>query len=135
MTPHFGQIATKLLDGRPGEENSSKELAGRASDAFEGFAQHLSRLLGRIGVEMLLDRSVALASVEIPWLPKPGSGSRALLREVMERQEPAAITAAFVAILSALVGLLDRLVGAALVERLLHEVWPAVFMPAGKDTP
>ena len=53
----------------------------------------------------------------------------------MEQQDPAASIEAFVAVLSTFVGLLERLVGEGLVERLLGEVWPTVFSYPAKDTP
>ena len=142
MTSELGQAARRLLAGKPGEGSSSKEIAARAAQACERLAQHLSRLLGGTGVQMLLERSIARASVEFAWLAAARSGASSVaddgasaLRAAMERQEPQAISDGFVAILSAFVGLLDRLIGKALVERLLHEVWPTVFVPAVKDTP
>jgi hypothetical protein len=141
VTSELGQAARRLLVGKPGEGSSSKEIAARAAQACERLAQHLSRLLGRAGVQMLLERSIVLASAELAWLGGARSGVRgaedatSALRDAMERQDPQAISDGFVAILSAFVGLLDRLIGKVLVERLLHEVWPTVFVPAVKDTP
>lgn len=71
--------------------------------------------------------------------PPPGgdaSPGRATstLRDAMENQDPESITEAFVAVLLAFVGLLERLIGEGLVARLLDEVWPAVFTHAAKDT-
>ena len=133
MTRELGQAARRILASKPGEGNSSKQVAERASHACEQLTLHLTRLLGKTGVEMVLERSVVLASAALPWLAE--ASTIAALRGVMEHQEPAAITEAFVAILSAQLGLLDRLIGEGLVERLLYEVWPSVFVPEAKDTP
>ena len=134
--------ARRLLAGKPGEGNSSKAIAERAAHACEQLAHHLSRLLGATAVDMVMQRSVVLAGVTRPWLAPPpsrrpvgGVSTTQAVREAMERQEPAAITDAFAAILSEQVALLARLIGDELVERLLHEVWPSVFVPEVKDSP
>ena len=133
--------ARSLLAGQPGDGDSSKQVAERATLATERFTEHLSRLLGEIGARMLLERSIVIASARFSWLrtqpvaadqPTPPSSA---LRHAMEQQEPGAITDAFVELLVTFVGLLERLIGAGLVERLLNEVWPAAFAPAAKDTP
>jgi hypothetical protein len=113
----------------------------RVMRAYGELARHLSRLLGDMGVQMLMDRSVLLASAQIPWLRQMPTGPNrpmrgaAALRVVMEQQESEAIIDAFVAILTTLVGLLNRLIGDELVNRLLHEVWPTIFEHESKDTP
>ena len=88
---------------------------------------------------MLFERSLRLANKRIPWLvvPKQASAARlrAELQTVLERREAEAIVAAFVAILSELVGILERLIGPGLVARLLYEAWPNVFVPEAKDVP
>jgi hypothetical protein len=94
-------------------------------------------LLGASGIQLMLKRSVAKASATFAWLPDGASnaGTTAALREAMESPDPEAGTQAFVAVLSALVGLLERLIGEGLVARLLEEVWPTVFTYVPKDTP
>ena len=136
----FERAARRLLAGRPSDGNSSNHVAERATQGFERIAKHLTRLLGETGVQMLMERSIAIATSRFPWLGAASSAgqqeSRAsLLRHAMEKQEPGAITDAFVDVLSIFVGLLKRLIGDGLVEQLLDEVWPAVFVPAAKDTP
>lgn len=86
---------------------------------------------------MLLKRAIVLATAQLPWLPAGPATESPLtaLRAAMEQQDAASITEAFVAVLSAFVGLLERLIGRGLVERLLDEVWPTVFAHPEKDTP
>jgi hypothetical protein len=137
----IGNAARRLLAGEPGDGNSSKQVAERATQACERLAKHMSRLLGETGVQMLFARSVVIASVQLPWLrtapsttTQPASATSAL-RDAMEQQEPESIADAFVAILSTLVGLLKRLIGDGLVDRLLNEVWPSVFAYEKEDIP
>ena len=142
MNPDFGPAARRLVIGEEGDEQSSKQMAERAANACRKLSHHLARLLGKLGVELLLERSVALASAEVPWLATASRGPVAqedrvvsALQVALEPHEPEAIAEAFVAVLSALVELLERLIGEGLVERLLNEVWPAVFVRGAKDTP
>jgi hypothetical protein len=135
----IGQAARKLLAGRPGDGNSAEQIAQRACEACERLGAHLSRLLGEAGVQMLLQRSVSIASAQFPWLQTASGGQPgppcSALRHAMEQQEPGSSTDAFAEVFSAFVGLLKRLIGDGLVDRLLNEVWPAVFVPAVKDIP
>lgn len=140
-TGAFQRAARMLLASRPGESNGSVHVAERAAQALEQLASHLSRLLGDMGVTMLLERSIAVAARQYPWLRgAPTNADRpesrtSVLRRAMEQQEPGPINDAFIEVMSIFVGLLKRLIGDGLVDRLLSEVWPAVFVPAAKDTP
>ncbi len=131
MTP--ADAARKLLAAESGG-SSSKELAERATRACEQLARHLSRLLGNNGIRTLFDRCLIKASAQYPWLASaksvpggPGEDAWSPLRSAMERQDPDTVREAFVLLLVTFIGLLERLIGEGLVERLLHEVWPAVF--------
>ena len=141
LVTEVGVGARQLLAGKPGEGDSPTQVAERATDACERLARHLSRLLGDLGVQMLFNRSVIIASAQFPWLHATATSAQVpgalapALRPVMEQQDSETIVDAFVAILTTLVGLLKRLIGDALVERVLHEVWPAVFVREVKDTP
>ena len=132
MSPDFGQAARRLLDN-----GTSEELAERASQACQRLAKHLSALLGETGVELLLKRSLVLASAQFPWLVAGTSDGDATsqLHDALARRDAGSLVDAFVAVLSTFVGLLERLIGAGLVDRLLAEVWPAVFVHVAKDAP
>ncbi|HUS31285.1 MAG TPA: hypothetical protein VMZ53_22395 [Kofleriaceae bacterium] len=110
----FERAARRLLAGRPSDSNSAKQVSARAAQSLERLSTHLARILGATGVHMLMERSIA--SSQFP--------------HAMENQNPETITDAFVDVLSSFVGLLKKLIGDGLVERLLHEVWPAIFVPA-----
>jgi hypothetical protein len=136
----IGRAVRQLLAGKPGEGTSRQQVADRALQACERLANHLSRLIGEMGAQMLFERSIAIASAEFPWLrAAPASTTQpatlSALRHALEQQPPETITDAFAAILSTLVDLLKRLIGDGLVERVLSEVWPTVFAYEAKDTP
>ena len=125
----LGDAARRLLAAQPGEGTSAKDVADRAARALERFSRHLGRLVGETGVETLWKRSIALASTRVPWL------SGGTLREVMAQQAVDVATEGFVAAFSTFVGLLNRLIGEGLVDRLLAEVWPTIFSQPVKETP
>jgi hypothetical protein len=133
VSPAFGQHARSLLAG---DGDSPQDIALRAAQSLDRFGRHLSRLLGDAGIQVMQKRSIALVRARFPWLPAgtTPAGAGEALRLAMEEQDPESITEAFVAVLSAFVGLLERLIGEGLVERLLDEVWPAVFTSPTKDS-
>jgi hypothetical protein len=133
VSPEFGQAARSLLAG---EDDSPPQLAARAVEACDRISLHLARLLGDAGIQLLMKRSIGLASARFPWLSTSATADDAVtaMRRAMEQQDSESVTEAFVAVLSAFVGLLERLIGEGLVERLLDEVWPTVFTYPAKDT-
>lgn len=104
--------------------------------AYHTLSKHLARLLGETGIRMLFKRSLVLAAAQFPWLARvPTSENTSELRDTFAQQDPAAIADAFVVILSVFVGLLEKLIGEPLVNRLIDEVWPGIFAQPAKDTP
>lgn len=138
LTRDLARAVPQILEAF-GADESSPDAAARVVLACEQFVRHTARLLGEQAVDMLFERSLQLANKRVPWLrvPKRESAAqgRAELQAALARQDAAAIVTAFVAILSELIGILERLIGPGLVARLLHEVWPTVFAPEVKDAP
>jgi len=140
MKPELADAVGKLLAAEPGE-SSSNELAERATRACEQLARHFSRLVGNNGIRTLFDRCLIKAGAQFPWLAQaksvPGGASDdawSALRTALEHQDPDTAREAFVHLLVTFIGLLERLIGEGLVERLLHEVWPAVFLTQERET-
>jgi hypothetical protein len=121
--------ARQLLSVQPGEDIA--EAAARVCDRL---VAHIARLVGEMGGRTLFKRSLVLASTRSPWLAS-GVGALgatngscgAILRPLLEQQDPESATDGVIGVLSAFVGLLERLIGERLVYRLLHELWPASF--------
>jgi hypothetical protein len=133
LSPEFGSAARTLL----AEGTSSTELAEIAVRVCGRLARHLARLLGDTSIQMLLKRCIVLASAQFPWLAVEPDHDSALsgMRVAMEQQDPDSIIEAFVSVMATFIGMLERLIGEGLVERLLEEVFPAVFTHAPKDPP
>jgi hypothetical protein len=135
VTPDLAAAARELVAG-----DSPTRVAAGAVHACEQLTRHLARIVGEIGIRTLLARSAALASARFPWLVNtisataPADAPWASLRTAMELQDPHTAREAFVDLLSTFGELLGRLIGEALVARLLQEVWPEVFPHAVKET-
>ena len=121
--------------------DSATRVAADAVQACEQLSQHLARIIGEIGVSTLLARSAALTSGGFPWLastiPRTASADSpwAALRVAMESQDPRTASEAFADLLATFIELLGRLIGDALVARLLHELWPELFSSPAKASP
>lgn len=136
MRPAFEQAVRQLLADGSGDVSSAKHVAERSAQACEQFARHLTRLIGDTGAQLLLKRSIVVSSKQFPSLAAVSASDSAssALRSAMEQLDPESIADAFVAVMSTFVGVLERLIGEGLVERLLGEVWPSVFTDEAKDT-
>ena len=121
--------------------DSTTRVAAEAVQACEQVSQHFARIIGETGARALLARSAAVASERFPWLagaiPRAMSADQpwAALRAAMESQDPHTANEAFGDLLATFIELLGRLVGDALVARLLHELWPELSPPPGKGAP
>jgi hypothetical protein len=133
------------MDSAPGKlladamEGTSKDVADRAAQVFEALSQELSRLVGETGSRGLFARSIHLASAQCPWLVDAAANQGpdplyAALRARLEAQPPDSAADGFALVLSTFLGLLERFIGAGLVARVLHQVFPTVFPQAVKET-
>ena len=136
MTPELAAAARKLVAA----ELATSVGAG-AVHACEQLSQHLARIIGEMGVRTLLARSATLTSARFPWLasaiPRTAAAISpwAALGAAMESQDPQTASDAFVDLLATFIELLGRLIGDALVARLLQELWPDLFLPTAKGPP
>ena len=136
MTSELATAARKLVAAE-----LATSVAAGAVQACEQLSQHLARIIGEMGVRTLLARSASLTSSRFPWLasaiPRTAAASSpwATLREAMESQDPQTAGDAFVDLLATFIELLGRMIGDALVARLLHELWPELFPSLAKGSP
>jgi hypothetical protein len=113
---------------------ASRAVAEYATQACEGLSQCLARLVGEHGVNTLFKRSALRAKRHSPWLASsnpwggaPRDAPWRWLHASMEQQDPATATEGFILVLSAVVELLENLLGKGVVKQLLEQAWPAVF--------
>jgi hypothetical protein len=135
VRPDFSDAARALLGEQTSGENAA-QVAERAASAYHTLSRHLARLLGETGIRMLFKRSIVLATAQFPWLAGVSRAEHeSELRDRLAQQDPAVIADAFVVILTIFVGLLEKLIGEPVVNRLIGEVWPGIFAQPAKDTP
>jgi hypothetical protein len=123
-------LARRVVEAEVGDPSSPEQLATAATRICEKLSQYLAGIVGQSGIRTLLERSLTLTRPAFPWLPSVGARSDgslwALLHECLAEQDAATARQAFTAFLSSFIALFGRLIGDALVARLLHEIWPEV---------
>lgn len=127
---------SRLLAHEAGREAASADaLAAAAGRLFARISQHLSVVIGRMGVEALFRRTVKLRQAEFPFLDEQivsgaeGEPTGEALRLRLQEQGPDAIREASLAIFATFAGLLVTIVGERLAWSLLREVWPEALRP------
>ena len=138
MTPALAAQAKRLVEAEAGDASSAAHVAGAAVRACEKLTTHVARLLGHAGIRTLLDRALALTRKSFPWIASigPGTGESrwAPLHASLLGTDPATGLAAFSMFIATFVELFGRLIGEPLVVRLLHEIWPEIFIGASKES-
>jgi len=116
--------------------SSSERIALAIEQVWVQLAHHFGRLIGAGGIQALQDRSVSVAAKRLPWLSVPLHGSEVAawsLVTVFERRPATEAVAELAHVMDSLLTLLGRLIGDALVETILHEMWPDVFPRRAKE--
>jgi hypothetical protein len=116
----------------PGEAG---QIARATLDLWGEVASRLVPVIGRRGVEALLDRCLHLTSLVCPWLglPGEGEGGEALLGARLEKEGAASALEASLTLFLNLTSLLAALIGPSLTDRLLTPVWTAKAPPPGQE--
>lgn len=130
MRPELAGLVRQLLVGSGPPESAA--VAVGAARACQMLAQHVSRLVGELGVRTLFDRSIHLASTSFVCLATAGNAADGfeVVRVCLEQEDPTTAVEAATHVLVTFVGLLERFIGPTLVANLMHEVWPAIFPSA-----
>lgn len=122
---------SRLLAHEAGSDAPGSDvLAAAAGRLFTGISQHLSVVIGRLGVEALFRRVVKLRQPDFPFLDEQifsgADGERMgdALRMRLQAQEPETIREASVTLFATFAGLLVTIVGDRLAWSLLREAWP-----------
>jgi hypothetical protein len=135
----FGPTTARLLlvtIGGADVTSTPAQIAGAIDQVWTELLAHFGNLLGAAGMRALQDRSISIASERLPWLAVPRQGSGVVtwsLRTVFERRPPSEAVAEFAHLMASLITLVGRLIGDAMVGRVLHEMWPEVFPRVAKE--
>lgn len=134
-TAEFSQLLT--LQTGPGAD--ATVIAAAAQRLCEQLAQHVTPLIGGLGVAAIYGRSLHLTQRQFPALATiPASGDLGGLfadgRRSLEHQEPAVAAAAAVAVLVTFTDVLASLIGENLTTRLVRETWPDFSFDNSSET-
>jgi hypothetical protein len=118
----------RVLARETGDSVDSSATAAATSRLLEKLAQHLTIVVGELGVTALYGRSMYLVRRRLPWL-QPASavdsdGFFADLQTCMQQAEPMVATDGAVILLTTTVELLAALLGEGLTLHLLSGAWP-----------
>ncbi len=131
--PNTLATSIRTLLASDAADESTAQRAAAAARVCEELSEHLARVVGRSGIRALFDRSAVLTQAEFPWMAGAVTRSPeppwARLCDCFAQQSPDVALECAVALVTTFVGLLSRFIGDELVVRLLHEVWPDVFLP------
>jgi len=105
-------------------------VASTAEATLRRLRERLTRVIGGLGFEALLRRSIALAKSEYPHIRELRAGEEAfsLMASFQLGVEPSEADGFAVAVLANIVVLLATFIGATLTARLLQELWPELDM-------
>ena len=131
-------LAVRVLRHQAGPDADAAALAAAMRGAYDELARVLAPLIGRVGVEALVERAVHVAQREYPWLakerdPEQAEGPLTHISISLEQQDFALATEAAAAVLAAFTGLLVTLIGEPLTARLIRQAWPDGFSDAGTE--
>ena len=122
----------RLLARQAGTEADPPAVAAAARRLCEGFAQHLTPLIGDGGIAAIYGRSLQLAERRFPGLaPSRAAGQHGEpfthVQHFLEHQDPVVANKAAVTVLVFASEVLASFIGGALTRLLLHEMWPDHF--------
>ena len=125
-SPQMRSIAKQLM-ASVGPGDSSAEGRPEIFHATDKLRVHLSKLMGRVGIQALLARGLALAAAEVPWLTAlrvVADGELQGLAVARETIDPVDLSEGETVLLAQLLRLLVAFIGPALTLRLINQQWP-----------
>lgn len=128
-------VATRLLEHE--SDGTSLTCAVAAGLICEKLHLHLAPLLGTVGVELLLTRSVRVTQARHAGLVGVTFANGATtLPEILAAQSAESATESAVALFAAFFTLLASFIGERLTTQVLRKAWPAIDLttePTSKD--
>ena len=130
--PFMRQLAHRIMTQQFGTSQDPQELASAALIVHTKLLTSLSPLLGEIGSNALLRRSLRLTEGGFPCFTEVGwarqEGLMNALDTCLRNQAPDVVRDASIAMLASFFELLAALIGERLTRQLLQEAWPDQLM-------
>ncbi|MDQ6735645.1 MAG: hypothetical protein M3Z35_16260 [Nitrospirota bacterium] len=130
------QIARQMIVSRMGAKPPPHELASAAVSIVETLVNTLSPLVGSIGSQALLGRSLTLTARAFPCYAEVRGAGQTLLNAVgacLQKQEPDVAMKATAALLTTYLELLATFIGERLTLQLLQAAWPDISIPPHQE--
>lgn len=133
--PAQRELALKALARRAGSAPGAGTIAAAAQRAYDDLTRESAPLIGQVGIDALMGRTLCLAQRHYPWLvdtrePEQWTGPFSQVVFCLERQDPAVATEAAGVVFATLTGLLVTFIGQPLTASLLRKAWPDAFSDA-----
>lgn len=127
--PEVRGLARKLLQRQYASDTAGGRVEA-AQEVLAGLAERISPLVGGGGVHLLLQRALKRSRREHPWLSeirleREVPWHLAGATEAAEALDPEEVASAAEAVLSELIGLVARFLGADMAIRLVRQSFPA----------
>ncbi|MEP6601857.1 MAG: hypothetical protein ABJB49_08595 [Nitrospirota bacterium] len=132
--PNLQQLVCRMIVSRVGANPSSDEQASATVRIVETLVNNLSPLVGSIGSQALLGRSLALTAGAFPCYAAVRGAGQDLLNAIhacLRTQEPDVAMNATTALLTAYLQLLSTFIGERLTVQLLQNAWPELSPSTG----
>ncbi len=130
--PNLQQIARRMIVSRMGANPSSHAQASTTVRVVETLVNNLSPLVGSIGSQALLGRSLTLTARAFPCYAEVRGAGQDLLNAIdacLRTQEPDVAMDATAALLTAYLQLMSTFIGERLTVQLLQDAWPDLSIP------
>ena len=135
----FSQTARHILMQELGLEGPSHQMALEVCVVYGKFLAPLSVILGEEGGLALFRYSLRRTQSAFPFYAEVLAGEPRTVLDALgaclEKQKPACIVEALIALLTSFLDLLTTFIGARLTGKLLHDVWPDIDPVLSQEIP
>ena len=134
--PNMQQIARRMIVSRMGANTHPHELASAAVIVIERLVNNLAPLVGTVGSQALLRRSLKLSEAAFPCYTEVWGAEHALMDALgacLQKQEADVTKDATAALLTTYLELLASFIGERLTLQLLQNTWPEISIPPPEE--
>lgn len=120
-------LALQMLAQESSPNGAPEDLILRAQRVFERLRVHLTIFVGTAGYRAMLSRALVMVKSQEPSLREFAVSMEGTLDLATHRDNHEAMSGVIL-LLAQLLGLIETLVGEALMLRLVQDVWPMVTL-------
>jgi hypothetical protein len=136
--PTLQQAVRRLMIDQIGPRRTAEERAAAAIRVYETLLNSLSPLVGSVGSQAMLRRSLKLTEKTFPFFrglqSTPSDRLLTALSTCLAQQEPDVAMSHSILVLTTYVDLLTTFIGERLTRQLLHTAWPDALLFPSQET-